>query len=144
MGEVEKPPQITEIDEVTASNLFIDVEIEVNTTVSRLGSFEGDDCEELTAPPRAICIELDVKSYVKGYFTLFQINKTWVYALVDGGSPYSFIDEELYKKIIADGADFGQKQVPNEHFIVLSAFGKVCAKVLELSLIHISEPTRPY
>lgn len=84
-------------------------------------------------------ITLDIPSFMLSPYVLFGVNNTTVYALVDGGSPYSFINQDLWDKIVGSNqVDFKQKEIPSDNITLLGAFGKTVAKVLRSVLLYMA------
>ena len=114
----------------------------IHMGVFKMGAYESEDCDELTGPKDIIEVDLKIPSFLKAYYIMFTINGMSLYGLVDGGSPYTFINQEIYDLVLKEVKDFGQKEIPTDNVILLGAFGKICAKVLKSVLTPITFVSR--
>lgn len=83
--------------------------------VGYMGILESEECEELTEPPLKdeitgeMKVWLDIPTFMLSPYVLFSINNKQLCGLVDGGSPYSFMNLDLWEKLTSRGYGFRTK-----------------------------------
>lgn len=87
-------------------------------------------------------VAVKIHNYLLAVYVLFEINDYVLPAVVDSGSPYTFINEEIYEKIIKNANPSEIREIAASNITVNGVLGKRPAKVTKNchSIIRFLDP----